>query len=128
MTRSRKILRLLLALFILALSCAGIFYHQVIRPKRIVQNLWQEDLRWSDEELRVRFHAATRWIPDHDSLLGLMRVGDESSIPILIRNLEQLEDHQGCSKEHCIDALKKITGENFGKDEVAWQQWAERND
>jgi hypothetical protein len=41
--------------------CAGIFYHQVIRPRRMIRQLWEEEEERSDEEMRELCHAAIFW-------------------------------------------------------------------
>ncbi len=112
----------------LAATALGIYYHQVIHPKRVVMRLHQEGVELSPQEWREVYHDAIRWGGDHDSFLGLMSVGDESSIPHLIRVLEDMPGPMGCTKDHCIDALRAITGEDLGEDAASWKQWDESSE
>lgn len=125
MKRARLFLGLKPLLLVVGLSAfgLGIYYHQVIHPKRWVGRLHQDGAELADEEWREAYHDAIRWGGDHDSFIGLMSVGDESSISHLIEALEDMPGPMGCTKDHCIDALRAITKEDFGGDAVAWKRW-----
>jgi len=88
--------------------------------------MYASDTVLEDEELRVLCHKLIRWTPHHDAHLNLMRVGDESSLPFLIRSLKRMKGNRMCIKDHCVDALKNISGEDFGDDAEAWERWADR--
>jgi hypothetical protein len=122
--RFKRGLRWVIMVGCLALAGAGAYYHQVIGPKRVVSRLDLSQAHHSPAELRKVYHAAIRWGHDHDALLGLIGVGDDSSVSHLIRCLENMPDPCGCSKNHCIDALEIITGEDFGDDVEEWKRWA----
>ena len=58
--------------------------------------------------------------------------GNKSSVPILIDALDWSVERNGsfseyeniiCSWGHCSDALKSLTGEDYGLDNVAWRKW-----
>lgn len=64
----------------------------------------------------------------HDALVILIREGDRSSIPFLIRELARLEaENPGaevpCFTNHCVDALQNITGAKAGGTSRDWQRW-----
>ncbi len=80
----------------------------------------------SQSELREAAHASIRWLPNHDAFITLTEVGDETSVRSLIRSLRFVpQDDSGisCAFLHCRDALKQITGEDFGFDADAWERW-----
>lgn len=66
----------------------------------------------------------------HGAFIALADVGDSSSIPILIVALESAKrrgefsyDHYRCTWTHCIDALRSITGKDFGDNPDSWIEW-----
>lgn len=66
----------------------------------------------------------------HDAFIILTDYGDESSVPILIDALsspvlkEAIEkDFMSCTWAHCLEALKKLTGEDLGLNHHAWDEW-----
>lgn len=64
----------------------------------------------------------------HDAYLTLQTCGDKTSIPLLIRALRHEappteEGNLVCTTGHCIEALSKLTGRDFGYDPDKWQAW-----
>ena len=64
----------------------------------------------------------------HDAALTLCRVGDAGSIPRLLGALKaQPDTSKGgamiCTKMHCLDALRRITGHNAGSNYADWAKW-----
>jgi hypothetical protein len=68
----------------------------------------------------------------HDACGGLLRVGDESSVPHLIRVLRFFGDAElplppdvgiVCTHAHCVDALEHITGVKVGISYLSWKRW-----
>jgi HEAT repeat protein len=41
--------------------------------------------------------------------------------------LELLKDSSKYCRENAVQALKRITGQNFSEDYEKWQQWHEKN-
>jgi|GEM_PF-3196745 len=58
------------------------------------------------------------------ALEALGAIGPEAraAVPVLI---EQLENEDRLFRSNAVDALKKITGQDFGEDAAAWRQWWE---
>ncbi len=70
----------------------------------------------------------------HDACGGLFYVGDESSVPHLIRVLKFFGDAElplppgvglVCTQWHCVGALEKITGVKVGVSYASWKRWWE---
>ncbi len=119
-------LKVAVSLAALAGVAALFLYSQVVLPAERMDALVQAGGEgMSDQEVREICHDCLRWIDHHEALLILIEIGDESSIPFLIRSLNRLRDTQMCPKDHCIEALENITGERFGEDIDAWNTWYE---
>jgi hypothetical protein len=64
----------------------------------------------------------------HDAFLHLSRVGDAESIPYLLTGLRWQPytgkgDVMVCTKSHCLEALRKITGHDAGRNYSDWAEW-----
>ncbi len=81
-------------------------------------------------EPHERLDVATEDGELHDTCGALIHVGDSTSVPHLIRALKLFPDaepgpNEGsiCTRFHCVDALKRITGANPGMSHSSWKQW-----
>ena len=67
----------------------------------------------------------------HDAYIDLIRVGDESSVPFLIRSLKwhprSPDGSMVCTKGHCLEALERITNNNPGYEYEDWKRWWREN-
>ncbi len=88
----------------------------------------------SPEELREIAERTLRVPLDiHDPCIMLMEHGDSGSVPYLIGALKwqpnwPTENGFGeCTKGHCLDALKKITGVDAGLNYEDWRGWYENS-
>lgn len=90
------------------------------------------DLEWlenaSAAERRDVAHWVIRWEQGahHDAFILLTDCGNAKSIPLLIRALRWYPSSDGvmvCTKGHCLDALRTITGHNAGISHEAWAKW-----
>lgn len=89
------------------------------------------DPTWLDRaephQVRERCHAALAAGPHHDCCLYLgYGVGDASSIPVLIDALwwSRIDpDIVACPTEHCLAALRGLTGDDAGPDYESWRAW-----
>ena len=117
-------------LFLLVACAYGVhFYFNVWKPTQ----QWYHDEEWwrnSDEDdQRTLCHKliSHRLSPDHDAFLHLARIGNVDSLPLLIRALHwQKPAGEGtvtCTIAHCVDALRSLTGEDFGFSPNAWAKW-----
>lgn len=83
----------------------------------------------TDEEVREAIHRLIAWNKSHDGFIMLESIGDETSVPLLIRSLARAPEddrksgHVECTWGHCKDALVAITGEDFGYDVEKWRSW-----
>jgi hypothetical protein len=95
------------------------------------------DLAWlknaDDKSQRETAHQVLR-LPGrhHDAFILLGRVGDNTSIPYLISALRWQRDITDdgimeCTKAHCLEALRRITGTNVGADYEDWAKWQRQN-
>lgn len=113
----------------MSLSGAG-YYRVVVWPRVNFLNVWETPDSTKDER-REAIHRLIAWNPSHGGFLLLEEVGDDSSIPLLIRNIRRIPEAEAkagvveCTWSHCRDALVAITGEDFGYDAKKWQAWYE---
>lgn len=129
MKRRRKwIIGILTAVVILAALGGGFFYFQVYRPIKEFRELGASEEAIDEIRLRDAAHKVLRWVPDHDALVVLCDVADESSMPVLIRSLQRVPrpDRDGgmiCTTDHCFQALRKASGQNLESDIETWEEW-----
>ena len=95
----------------------------------------------SPTEERDRFHqildrARNEEDGVHDACGGLIHVGDQSSVPHLIRVLRLFPDEEiagkpgrgiVCTQGHCVMALERITGAKVGVSYSSWKRWWSEN-
>ena len=116
-------------LAVLALLFGTWYYVDIWAPNRE----WQRTETWwanaSTNEIRERCHdiISDRASAPHDEFLHLGRIGNADSVPLLIQYLEWQnsdEDDVGdCTLGHCADALRSLTGEDFGYSPSRWKDW-----
>jgi hypothetical protein len=65
----------------------------------------------------------------HDAFLILENDGDVSSIPILISALKRYPSTGPipCERDHCLDALRTLSGHDAGKSYHDWITWWEKS-
>jgi len=101
------------------------FYALIYRPITVFRDV-QSNPNTTPGELRQAAHRILRWRSDHDAFIVLSRVGDVSSVPLLIRWLPQLPADNAaveCTTAHCREALVAITHEDFGYRPDKWRAW-----
>lgn len=141
-TRPRKVRRYLrvavkvLIGFGLAVVLAyGGWWWLAIRPYQQLRAMLerQGETAVSSEELRMAAHAVLRFpgADPHDAYLVLLRHGDASSVPVLIRSLwwqphTPPSGNMICTKAHCLEALCALTGRNLGKNYEDWSLLLEK--
>lgn len=114
---TRLTLRVLGVLLVCALLAAAWWHVQTRRPSE------------SPSEARARCHRILtqgHGAP-HDAFIELCDIGDAESVPILIAALKRLNpagrDTVICTIGHCGEALRRLTGEDFGLSPDAWSRW-----
>jgi hypothetical protein len=111
---------------------AGIIYTQVIKPRADFRAACENSATTPDT-LRDAAHHCLAWNVDHDAFLVLQDIGNDTSIPVLIRSLRRIpqEDVKSgmieCTWGHCHDALVALTGEDLGFDPDRWQAWMDKH-
>jgi hypothetical protein len=130
--RTQIILRILAAL-LAVLAFAGTWFYVVIwEPHR---RFYRNEAWWqsaSTNEIRSLCHHIISHRPGcpHDAFLHLRRIGNGKSVPLLIRALKWQRPVEGeiyiCTTAHCVDALRSLTGEDFGFSPSAWEEWWEQ--
>jgi hypothetical protein len=89
-----------------------------------------------DEALRAAIHTALMEGAGNcrDAIGELRRIGDASSVPVLILTLARLErgpgfgpDDPNGNRFYCLDALRVITNHDAGRAAHEWQAWLDRN-
>ena len=129
--RGRHAVIALCAILFFVLATIGIYlfgWWQAYR--RLQDNNWVQAA--NPAEIRETAHRALR-IPlvfdPHDAFLHLKRDRNASSVPYLIWGLRwQPHNPPGdrmmvCTKEHCLAALRRITGVDAGLNYEDWRDW-----
>lgn len=118
--------KLILALALLAGLAYGTWWWAVVRPHRQLEAMLQSRTA-TPGELRDAAHAALRFpsLNPHDVYLVLLDHGDASSVPVLIHSLRwqphtPTHGRMICTKAHCLEALRKLTGRDMGKNYEDW--------
>lgn len=119
----RKLFGIIIILFLLV----GIFiYFNIWAPSRKIM-----DTDWwitaSPEESRALAHKILSYPfgNHHDAFIILIRHGNEESIPCLLKRLKHYhvqDDAVECSHDHCVEALRNITGKDFGYEYADWEK------
>lgn len=108
----------------------GAYFALYQRPWDRYTALYLEDQDHSVDEVRARLHAILRppIFGGHDPFLDAQRVGDWTTVPLLIGCLRwQEETDPGepmiCTKAHCLSSLRAITGHDAGTNYGDWRDW-----
>ena len=79
------------------------------------------------QEIRELCHQVLKYPfgNHHDAFIMLEGYGNTESIPILINALKwqretKADERMICTKSHCLEALQKLTGEDFGNNYDDW--------
>jgi len=123
---NRITLALLIGLGGILVAAGVIFYTRFWAPNRKLM-----DPEWfataSDaKRLEVAHQVlAWPWGNHHDAFLIVRELGGPESVPRLIRALRWQPDGPAvpCTKSHCLDALRHITGVDAGDSYVEWNRW-----
>lgn len=103
-------------------------YFEIVVPHNTLRDLeWWEQA--SAEEQRQVAHQILRYPVGnhHDAFLILTEFGNSESIPYLLNGLKWYEffnrgeDFILYSRDHCLDALRKITGKDLGTKYTDWK-------
>jgi hypothetical protein len=127
--RTKLVLGIGIGLFSLLFGAAVTFYFWAWVPgKRFSDPVWWESASQT-ERADLCHILIDRNLDGHDVWLHLRHVGNKASIPRLLKQFEDagaiLEDGGWCVADHCLDALRSITGHDAGKTPGAWRSWWE---
>lgn len=124
-----KITILLISAVLIGIVGCLFFYFEIWVPRKTIQDtVWWE--RSSPEEKRQLAHQILKYPIigiHHDAFLILVDHGNKESIPYLLNSLKWYEffnKDEGftvCTKDHCLEALRKVTGKDLGTNYVDWQ-------
>lgn len=128
----RLVAMVLVVLLAMALTF-GVSYWGKAIARSVVAHQRLRSYEWcgqaSDCEIRAEAHAVLN-LPfgnHHDAFLFLERVGTLDSVPYLLKALkaQPLDDSEtwSCSREHCVDALRAISGRDLGREYGPWEKW-----
>lgn len=92
---------------------------------------WWENA--SEDEIRRVSHQVLRFPlgNHHDAFIALDKIGNAQSVSLLIRALKW-QDQPGedgfvvCTTDHCLSALRSLTGVEHGASFKAWNEWWEK--
>ena len=125
-------LRVVTALVALVVLAGAWFYVVIWKPH---QKFYRDEAWWtsaSTNEMRNLCHHIISHRPGspHDAFLHLRRIGNAESVPLLVRALrwQKPEGKEAvvCTTAHCLDALRCLTGEDFGYSPDEWEYWWEK--
>ena len=101
---------------------------------------WLPNIRLRDENWLIQASLPEQlavihkvmWLPrgnHHDAFIIAGRIGSPKSVPYLITGLRWQPDNgaenttMGCTKRHCLEALRSITGHDAGLNHADWARW-----
>jgi hypothetical protein len=126
---TRRLRTWLVAALVVLIAISGVCYYQlVIWPRDNFRKVC-ENPGATEDEMREAIHKLIAWNGSHDGFIMLESIGNETSVPLLIRSLgrapedDRKSGHVECTWGHCKDALVAITGEDFGYDVEKWKDW-----
>jgi hypothetical protein len=61
--------------------------------------------------------------PGHDDYILFGKYGSKEDIPWLLYGLEHQTDTEECTYDHCIEALRRLSGANPGRTYADWTNW-----
>jgi hypothetical protein len=136
MDKRRRLLQIALwsalALVVLAGVLGVFWYTQIRRPNRLMADMDWMTSASPGEQLAVA-HKILRWGGNvHDASLLVGRHGGPGSVSYLMAALRRMT-HTGpngvmvCTKAYCLDALRRIAGQNCGDNYEDWIGWWEKN-
>jgi hypothetical protein len=128
MKLNKSIILKITVIILIIFSCLVVYgYFSVWIPhKKITDESW---LKSTSPVERIRLAHTILKQPignHHDALIIVLRGGKKDSIPYLLNYLKRQEDINSggfiiCTRSHCIDALKKITGKDLGWNYNDWK-------
>ena len=121
----KKQVKILGTLCIIMLIAGVYFYVNFWIPHSKLRNLgWLETATPKEQRELAHKILSYPFGNHHDAYLILIQHGNEASVPYLLNRLKHFSesDFVECTQSHCIEALKKITGKDFGHD---YKQWYE---
>jgi hypothetical protein len=121
--------KIAIVLTVVAGLAFGVWWWAVLRPFRRLDAMIETPAARaaSPAEFRAAAHDTLRFYCPypHDAFLVLIEYGDNTSVPVLIRSLRWKPDTppygvMDCTKAHCLEALRKLTGQDRGKNYDDW--------
>lgn len=125
--RTKVIVGTVSGLLGLLLITAVAFYFWALVPiKHFSDPVWWESASQT-ERADLCHILIDRHLDGHDVWLHVRHVGNKASIPRLLKQFDEagavMEDGGCCVADHCLDALRSLTGHDAGKTASAWQSW-----
>ena len=115
----------------LILVSAWIFW-DINQVNKAFKDIYKDDnfLKMTPDQHRELAHRVLRYPVGnhHDAFLELEMFGNRDSVPKLISALKWHDPLSSsnimvCTKIHCLEALREITGENNGTSYFKWRSW-----
>jgi len=127
----KKILITCGILIVLGACFCGWYYQFAFKPYQLLtSSKWREQATPNEIRKLAQELLTKPLIPEHDIFLDLEQYGNEESIPYLLASLKSMDDgtdNHVCTYSHCVDALKKITGKDFGNRYESWEKGLKLN-
>ncbi len=122
-----KILKILGILLVINLVASVYLYIFIWRPHQKMSDLdWLQSTPPQEQRELAHTVLSQPFGNFHDALVILNSHGNKESLPYLLNTLTKFDDTSDfveCTQSHCVDALKKITGEDFGSDYDKWKEY-----
>ena len=132
MKRRKRWLLLLIAIVLMLglLTAVAVFVPWWQANQRLCDYHWWMTAS-REEKVRTAHQVLSfPWGNHHDAFIFLIEDGGPESVPILINALRWQPNSSTtkgieCTKDHCLEALKRITGHDAGEDYADWVAWWE---
>ena len=121
----KKLLKIFAIICTVLLITGVYFYFNIWVPHNKIRNVDWLTTAAAEEQREVAHKIlCCSFGNHHDAYLVLIRHGNKKSIPYLLNGLKRFKDYEliECTHDHCVEALKKITGKDFGYEYEDWKR------
>lgn len=130
---NRKLVTIVLSIFIMMFIIIAAFFIDQLILQNALQDVTEIENLSPEDKRKIAHRVLKRPISfHHDAYIILIEYGNEESIPYLLNGLKWYDffNHDGdftaCTKDHCLEALRRITGKDLGTNYSDWKSIVNR--